>query len=289
MDMATRSSPPYAHAPEGARDEQRLPDGQVLVRRRWAVPGADRAVLLVHGLGEHSGRYQHVAEALNAAGYGMIGFDLPGHGQSAGVRGHAAYDEILDDIDCLLAEAGERYPGKRRFLYGHSLGGALVLYYTLKRKPSLNGVIASAPGLVVGAPVAAPKLLLAKVMAKLAPAFTMENGLDVNNLSHDPALVQAYKDDPLVHSRISARLGTDLLTKGSWMMSHAAEFPVPLLLIQGSGDRLVSPQANAAFAKLVPADKITYKVWEGFYHESHNEPEKAQVLQVMIGWLDGRA
>lgn len=264
--------------------------GIKIYAQEWRPSGEPRGVVaLVHGLGEHSGRYQHVAEALNAAGYGMIGFDLPGHGQTEGVRGHAAYDEILDDIDCLLAEAGERYPGKRCFLYGHSLGGALVLYYTLKRKPNLNGVIASAPGLEVGAPVAAPKLLLAKVMAKLAPTFTMENGLDVNNLSHDPALVQAYKDDPLVHPRISARLGVDLLTRGSWIMSHAAEFPVPLLLIQGSGDRLVSPQANAAFARLVPADKITYKLWEGFYHESHNEPEKAQVLQVMIGWLDGRS
>ncbi len=255
----------------------------------WRPEGVPRGVVaLVHGLGEHTGRYQHVAAALNAAGYGLTGLDLPGHGRSEGKRGYAGYDEILDDIDCLLKEAGQRYPGAPRFLYGHSLGGALVLYYVLKRRPDLQGVIASAPGLATGTPVSSGKLLLAKVMARLAPAFTMANGLDLNNLSHDPAVIAAYQNDPLVHDQISARLGMDLLTKGQWILDQAPTFPLPLLLTQGSADHLVSPQVNAAFAKAVPQEKITYQVWENQYHETHNEPQKQQALQFIIEWLDNR-
>lgn len=253
----------------------------------WKPEGEiNGAVALVHGLGEHSGRYQHVAQALNAAGYAMVGLDLPGHGQSGGTRGHSSYDAIIEEIDHLLSETARRYPDKPIFLYGHSLGGALVLYYTLKKHPKLCGVIATSPGLATAEPVPASKLTLARIMAQLLPAFTMENGLDLANLSRDPVVAQIYQADPLVHPRISAKLGLDLLTKGEWMLAHAAEFPLPLLLAQGSGDRLVSPQATAAFAQAAPADKITYKVWEGFYHETHNEPEKQQVIQYMLDWLN---
>jgi alpha-beta hydrolase superfamily lysophospholipase len=261
--------------------------GLKLFAQDWRPPGTLRGVVsLVHGLGEHSGRYQHVADTLNEAGFGLVGFDLPGHGRSAGTRGHAAYAEVIEDIDCLLKETARRYPSLPHFLYGHSLGGALVLYFCLKRHPDLKGVIASSPGLAVGDPVPPAKLLLAKVMARLAPSFTIENGLDVNNLSHDPAVIHAYQNDPLVHTKISTRLGLDLLTSGAWILEQAPRFPLPLLLIQGSGDHLVSPQTNTAFAKAVPQDKITYKIWEGQYHETHNEPEKQQALQYIIGWLD---
>lgn len=265
-------------------------NGQRIFAQAWKPDGETRgAVVLVHGLGEHTGRYQHVAETLNAAGYALTGFDLPGHGRSEGTRGHASYNEILLDIDRLLADVKQRYPTQPCFLYGHSLGGALVLYYALKRRPTtLAGVIATSPGLAVNTPVPAAKRLLAKVMSRLYPAFTMNNGLDWNYLSRDPSVAQRYKSDPLVHDRISARLGWDLLSLGPVMQAHAAEFPVPLLLVQGSADRLVSPAATAAFAKAVPADKLTYKVWEGFYHETHNEPEKQQVLQTMVDWLDQR-
>jgi alpha-beta hydrolase superfamily lysophospholipase len=263
-------------------------NAQTVFARIWAPQGEPKGVVsLVHGLGEHTGRYQHVAEAMNAAGYAMLGFDLPGHGLTEGTRGHASYDDILNDIDCLLKETSQRYPGKPGFIYGHSLGGALVLYYCLKRQPVLKGAVVSAPGLAAGAPLSPVKLGLAKVMGRLAPSLTMENGLDVKNLAHDFAVVQAYQADPLVHSRISARLGLDLLSKGQWMLEHAAEFPLPLLLIQGSADHLVSPQVNEQFARAAPPEKTTWKVWDGLYHETHNEPEKQKVIQYIIDWLDG--
>ena len=261
--------------------------GLEIYAQEWQ-PDADPhgVVAVVHGLGEHVGRYQHVAEALNQAGYGVVGFDLAGHGKSEGTRGHTSYDDALEDIDRLLKEAAERYPEKPRFLYGHSLGGALTIYYALKRRPALNGFIATSPGLVPGAPVPAIKLLLAQVMAKIKPDFTMDNGLEVSNLSRDTAVVQAYKDDPLVHGQISARLGLDLLTRGEWMQAQAKHFPGPLLLTLGDGDHLVSQHALRVFAEAVPEDKLTYKEWPGCYHETHNDLEKKLVLQTMIDWLD---
>ncbi len=262
--------------------------GLKIYASEWRPDAGPRGVVaVVHGLGEHVGRYQHVADALNQAGYGVIGFDLAGHGRSEGVRGHATYDGVLEDIDRLLQEAGERYPNQPCFLYGHSLGGALTIYYALKRRPALNGFIATSPGLYPGAPVPPVKLLLAKVMAAVKPDFTMQNELDVNNLSRDTAIVQAYKDDPLVHGKISTRLGLDLVTKGAWVQEQAAHFPGPLLLMQGDCDYLVSQQALSRFAEAVPAEKLTYKVWPGSYHETHNDLEKQQVIQTIIDWLNG--
>lgn len=261
--------------------------GLNIYAQSWIPEGEIRGVVaLVHGLGEHSGRYAHVAAALNQAGYALTGFDLPGHGKSGGTRGHTSFEETLFEIDHLLEDAGRRFPNRPRFLYGHSMGGSLTLYYLLRRKPDLCGAVVTSPGLGVGQPVPSMKIFLAKVMARLFPAFTMENGLDLNNLSRDEAVVTTYRQDPLVHPRISARLGLDLLTLGAWIQANAVELETPLLLIQGGGDHIVSPQATEAFAQAAPASKITYKVWENFYHELHNEPEKDQVFQFMLDWLD---
>lgn len=263
--------------------------GLKIAAQDWQPEGAIHgAVALVHGLGEHTGRYAHIAQSFNAAGYALTGFDLTGHGGSDGPRGHASYDSTLDDIACLLEEVADRYPEQPCFLYGHSLGGALVLYYALKRRPNIKGVIATSPGLAPSIPLPGAKLALAKVMARLAPSLTLANGLDLNNLSHDAAVIQAYTDDPLVHERVSARLGMDLLNCGVWIQAHAAEFPLPLLLMVGSDDHLVSTDAIAAFARAMPQEKLTYKVWEGLFHEIHNEFQKQQVIGYMIDWLAGR-
>lgn len=261
--------------------------GLRIAGRVWRPDGTPRGVLgLLHGLGEHIGRYEHVAAALNAAHYALIGADLPGHGLSEGKRGHSSYDEILDHIDCLLGEARAQFPGCPVFLYGHSLGGTLVLYHALKRRPPINGCIVTSPGLAPGEPVGTVKLLLAKLMPAIYPSFTLGNGVDRENLSHDAALILAYKQDPLVHDRVSARLGLDILTKGTWIEQHASEFPVPLLLEQGELDHIVSPEATKAFASKVPKDKLTYKVWPGVYHETHNEFVQSEVIGTMISWLD---
>ena len=240
----------------------------------------------MHGLGEHSGRYAHVAAALNDAGYALLGLDLRGHGKSGGPRGHTpSYDTLLDDIGRLLDEAAARYPGLPRCLYGHSLGGNLVLNYALRRKPSIAGVVATSPWLRLSSAPPAARMTLGRVMNRLLPAFVQSSGLDPTGLSRDPEVVRAYKVDPLVHDRLSARLGMAAIANGEWAIAHAAEFPaVPLLLVHGTGDPMTSAVATQEFAAKVPGG-CTLKLWEGFYHETHNEPEKADVLAYMIGWM----
>lgn len=261
-------------------------DGLKLVGRDWKPAGEVRGVVcLVHGIGEHVGRYAHVAAALNQAGYAMVGMDQRDHGQSEGPRGYTpAYDAFLDDIEVQLGSASKRYPGKPLFLYGHSLGGNLVLYYALRRKPTLAGVIASGPQIRMAFAPPAWKTALGRMMLNVWPSLAMSNGLDLQNLSHDEAVIRAYKADPLVHDRVTPRLGIGLIDTGAWLLQHAAEFTLPLLIFHGSQDRLTSPDASREFASKVPGH-CTFKLWEGLYHETHNEPQKAEVLAFMIQWL----
>ncbi len=260
-------------------------DGLQFFGQEWRPEGDARAVVaLIHGLGEHSGRYEHVAQYFTQRGLGVVALDHRGHGRTSGTRGHGSYDAILGDIDHLVQEAEKRYPGLPVFIYGHSLGGALVLYYGLKRRPQIKGVIATAPGLIP-ANASGAQIFLAKIMSAIAPGFQIDNGLDVTGLSRDPDTAVRYTADPLVHKKISARLGLDLMQNGQWIIQHAAEFPLPLLLLQGSADRLVNPDGARQFAENMK-DGLTYKVYEGWYHELHNEVEKETVLSDMVAWID---
>ncbi len=268
-------------------------DGLKLYSQSWLPgdkPGGEpkAAVCLVHGIGEHSGRYAHVAQALCAAGYALCAYDLRGHGRSGGPRGHSpTYDAMLDDIALLLKEAEGRCPGRPQFLYGHSLGGNLVINYALRRHPALRGVVATGPGLRVGTPQPALKLWLGRVVYHIWPGLTMPTGLVLEGLSRDPSVVEKYRADPLVHGVVSARFGLDFLDAGEWALEHAAEFPLPLLLIHGTADILTSPEASREFAAKAGA-RCTLRLWEDCCHETHNEPEKAEVLADMVGWLDER-
>lgn len=243
------------------------------------------AVGLVHGLGEHIERYHHVAASLNEKGIAVIAFDQRGHGKSEGPRGHTpSYDQICKDIDILVEQLKEIYPDVPYFLYGHSMGGSQTLYYGLKRKPQLNGLIVTAPGLRPANAPSAATMLLGKGMASLVPTFKMPNGLILEGLSRDPLVVEKYRTDPLVHGVISARLGIDLISSGQWIIEHAGELQLPLLLMQGTKDMLVNPEATAQFAARA-GKNVTYIEYPGYYHELHNEPEKQEVLKVIGDWI----
>ncbi len=263
-------------------------DGLNLYAQGWEPDAPPKAVVcLVHGLGEHSGRYAHVGMVLTQAGCALLGFDLRGHGKSEGPRGHAPSWEVLfSDVDCLLDQAAERYPGKGRFLYGHSLGGSIVLSYALRCKPKLLGVIATSPGLRTAFEPPRWKLTIGRVLYKVRPQLAMANGLDREGLSHDPAVVRAYNSDPLVHDRVTARLALDMFAAGEEALAQANRFPLPLLLMHGNSDGLTSFRASREFADAAPASKCTFKEWDGLYHELHNEPQQAEVFATMIGWLD---
>jgi alpha-beta hydrolase superfamily lysophospholipase len=264
-------------------------DGLEIFAQLWQPASKARAVVcLVHGLGEHSGRYAHVAEALGQAGYALLGFDLRGHGRSSGQRGYTpSYKALLDDIGRLIDEAGQRFPQRPRFLYGHSMGGGQVLNYALRRWPPIAGVISASPWLRTAFKPPAWKVTLGRIMNGLWPSFSMSNGLGQQYICRDPAVLEANRGDPLLHNRISARLGVTTMDAGEWALAHADEFPLPLLLMHGSADQITSAQASQQFAQQVPSD-CTFKLWEGLYHETHNDPEKEQVLAFVVAWLEGR-
>ena len=263
-------------------------DGIELFQQTW-VPAikAKAVVCLIHGLGEHSSRYMHFFQFLNGHGYIVTALDLRGHGKSGGQRGHSpSYDHMMDDIQAFVESTRDAYPGLPLFLYGHSMGGSLVLNLLLRRPVKVKGAVVSAPGLATGEKVAAWKTTMGKILYNLYPTFSMPNGLDLENLSRDPQVKEKYVADPLVHKLISARFGLDFIASGQWALENAENLSSPILLMYGSKDHLVAGDAIRSFAKKAPG--VTYKEWDGFFHEIHNEPEKEQVFDTTLQWLDNR-
>jgi len=262
-------------------------DGLQLFGQSWQPEGQSRAVVcLIHGLGEHSGRYTHLADSLTQAGYILISFDLRGHGKSEGPRGHTpTYEALMNDISSLLEVANKQFPQLSFFLYGHSLGGNLVLNYILRRHPQFKGVIVTAPWLRLAFEPPAFKIILGKITNQLFPAFSQKNGLDTKVLSHDVEVVHAYENDPLIHDHISARMFIGIYQSAQWALEHASEFSLPLLLMHGGDDKIISVEASREFADKINGNCI-FKIWDGFYHEIHNEPEKEKVFKFMVDWLD---
>jgi len=261
-------------------------DGLDMYARAWAPQGLPKAtIMLVHGHGEHIVRYDHVAAALTEKGYAMLGFDLRGHGRSGGPRGHTeSYDALMDDIAAFLQQVDERYPGLPRFLYGHSMGGNLVINYALRRKPELRGVIATGPWFKLAFDTPGFQLTFLRLVSSVAHGFSLHSPVDADNLTHDETSARTYEEDPLVHDIISARLLMTIHDSGLWALEHAAEFPLPLLLMHGADDPITSAKASQEFAEKA-GDKVTFKLWNGMFHEIHNELEKAEVFNFMLDWL----
>lgn len=252
---------------------------------------APKAVItLIHGLGDHSGRFAHVAKFFTNCGIAVTTFDLPGHGRSEGKRGHfESYDAVMQDIQSLVQYTVNKYPDLPVFLYGHSLGGALVLYFGYTQNANLYGLVVTSPGLSPAAPIPPFKLVMGKILSRVLPSFGMDNGLDTSGISHDPLVVERYRNDPLVHPFISARLGMDLIANGEWILARnsSSPFPYPLLFMQGDQDRLVNPQKNIAFGQQLTGD-VTFKTWQGMYHELHNETDQLDVFHLIFDWIEHR-
>jgi alpha-beta hydrolase superfamily lysophospholipase len=246
-------------------------------------------VALIHGLGEHSGRYAHVGLALAEADYAMAGFDLRGHGRSGGARGHvSSLNAYLQDIRQFLDLISKRYPGLPRFLYGHSLGGLLALAYGIQYGSALKGMIVTGPALRSSLQQQKVKVAVAKWLGSLVPSLTVSSGLDPKTISRDPNVVNAYVSDSLVHDRASLGFGKVALQAIDLCLARAKELAPPLLIMHGAADTVTYSSGSEEFARLVreAGGDVTSKLWEGLYHELHNEPEKAEVFQFMIEWLE---
>lgn len=246
-----------------------------------------RAVIaIVHGIGEHCGRYNHVAEYFNQQGYAVMAYDHRGHGESGGPRGHAPnLESLLDDLALFLRKVEKEYLDKPIILYGHSMGGNVVLNYVLRKKTSIRGLILSSPFIDLAFTPPAWKVKAAGVLKHLLPKLSLTNEIDSTLISRDPEVVTAYQKDPLVHNRITPGLLHGVLQGASWLRAYSGEMPVPTLLFHGTADGLTSHPASKAFAQQVKGP-LTFVEYPGLYHEAHNEPEKAGVLARINTWLE---
>ena len=267
-------------------DEQthRTADGASIFWQQWLPEGDPVGVVcLVHGLGEHSGRYGYVAERMTDAGYAVYALDLRGHGNSGGTRGDLRVDDAVSDIADLVAAAQSDNPDLPVFLYGHSLGGLLTMTYVVRRRPAVNGMVASAPALDSELREQKVKFTAANILGGIVPGVTIPTGLDAEGVSRDPEVVAAYLADPLVHDKGSLALAKQTFSAMDAMMA-TKRFPIPLLIIHGTADRLTVPSASRVFADNTEGD-ITLVEYPGMYHEPHNEPEKAEVLDEVLAWI----
>ena len=268
-------------------DEFRGERGTRIYFRVWR-PEAPRAIIvLVHGLGEHGGRYAHVVDCLVPRGFAVYAPDLRGHGCSDGLRGHVhRFTDYIGDVARLLDGVQAQEPGLPIFLYGHSLGALIVLEWARQRPDGLQGVIASGPALRRRFQVPPAKLLLARLVSRVWPTLSQRTGLPAHLLSHDAQVVADYVADPLVHDLASARLFTEATRAGEDLMARAFELSAPCLFLQAGEDGLVDAGATRwFFERLASADK-TLHVYEGFYHELHNEVERQRPLADLAGWLE---
>jgi len=264
-------------------------EGETIFAQGWSPVSVKGVVCIVHGFNEHSSRYAHVAEALCNAGYAVLAYDALGHGKTSGKRGHTpSYDAFLDSVKILLDEAETRFPGTKKYLWGHSMGGGVVTNYVLRRQPAIAGAIATGPLFKLGFEPPAIKVFLAKMMVNIYPAFTEKAELDSNGLSRDKEEVRKYDADPYNHGKITAGTFFGFFEAGKWALEHAGELKIPLLLMHGTSDRLTSPEGTTEFAGRAPQSLATLKLWEGFYHELHNEPvaDRQQVLSFVVDWLN---
>lgn len=263
-------------------------DGLSLFGRCWAPLAPRSVVVLVHGLGEHSGRYAHLAAFLTQAGYAVMALDLRGHGQSGGQRGHLpSLAQLQLDLDQWLEQARERFPGLPLVGYGHSMGGNLILGYAWRwgRAPFLAGLIASSPWIRLARPAPAWKVRAAKLLNTWWPQLALSNELDAADLSSDSAVVAAYRSDPAVHDRISVRLGNELLNQAEWLDDYRGPAGLPLLLFHGQKDQITSWEGTAALAQRLDG-AVSLRLYPDFKHESHNEPGKIVVFSEVQKWLD---
>jgi len=256
-------------------------------------PDAPARVLLVHGLGEHAGRYDHVVAAVQAEGLAVSRYDQRGHGRSAGPRGVLpADDSLLDDLGQVIGHLRRQGPpGQPLLLLGHSLGGLVVARFVaegLAARPApwwqpVQGLVLSSPALDAGMNLL-QKCLVA-TLAPLLPNISLSNGLDAAWVSRDPAVVQAYRADPLVHDRISPRLARFFAQAGPATLAAAPRWAVPTLLLYAGADRCVAARGSDAFAQAAPVAQLVHRRYDGLAHEIFNEPERAQVLLDLRAWL----
>jgi alpha-beta hydrolase superfamily lysophospholipase len=257
-----------------------------LVLYSSSVKNPRAVIFLVHGMGEHAKRYAHVIEYFKNVNIATVAIDLRGHGNSEGQRGHMpSFDHMMHDLTLSLAHVTNDYKGIPVILYGHSMGGNLILNYLLRNSDGVIGAIATGPYLRLGFDPPKWKVLLAKLSANIYPALSQPTGLERVALARSPQIIDEYENDPLVHDRMTASFFINIHQAGINAIARSKELEIPILLMHGSEDRLTSPEGSKDFHANAGSN-VTFHLLEGLYHEVHNEPEKNQVFKIQLEWIE---
>lgn len=263
--------------------------GETVFRRSWVSRAADRALLLVHGFAEHSGRYDHLGEWFALRRCSVYAYDLRGHGRSPGRRGHVdRFEDFLDDLQAMVEALRAEQAGLPLAIAGHSLGGLIAASFAIDRDPDVVGVVTS--GALVAFPQALPRsrVRMARILRRLVPRLAMSAGLDATGLSRDPEVVRRYLDDPLVFRRMTASFAAEVMAAVERYGSRADVVRVPMLLLHGEADPLCPPEGSRAFHAGLSSPDSELRVYPELRHEIFNEPEREQVFRDLLAWLEVR-
>lgn len=271
-------------------DRFETPDGLRLHQRCWLPEGdLGAAVIVLHGLTEHSGRCAGLAGALNGHGYAVYAVDLRGHGESEGSPSFIrTFDEHLADVALFVDRVRSRQPDGPLFLFGHSMGGAILALWAITRQPRVGGLVLSAPPVRVGGNMFPILRRLAGIFSRLAPRLRITR-LGSGMLSRDPEVVAQFRGDPLVfHGRFPVRTGAEILRAGRRIEAHAEDLLCPVLLLHGTGDVVTDPAGTEALFTRAHSHDKTLKLYPGLYHDLLHEPEKEEVTADVVEWIDAR-
>jgi lysophospholipase len=257
--------------------------------RELSLENPKGAVLIVHGSGEHIGRYEYVQKRLAKKGFASLGFDLRGHGKSSGTRSHIErFEEYLDDINNAYDYLYKKYKDCPKFLLGHSMGGLLALAFTEKHSDLFQGVFISSPFLGFKNPVQKPLKVLAKILSKVSPSVSFNNNIRADMVSRSQEVVKAYGEDSDIIRRVTARWFTEILRGLDETMRNAYKLKQPILILQAECDKLVDPEKSREFYKLCGSKDKEFEIMKNCYHELMNEPEKDEVIDRMIRFFESK-
>ncbi len=265
-----------------------LPSG--IRYRHWHAEGETRAaVVLVHGLGEHSARYQALAAHFSGRGFAVIAPDHLGHGESPGDRVYVdRFDDYLAGVRECRQVMATQYSQCPCFLLGHSMGGLISARLLLEDQSLYRGALLSGPAFAAEAPPPAIVISIGKLLSRIAPKMGMIE-LDSTGVSRDPAVVSAYQADPLVnHGKVTTRLSVELLGTMERVMQAAGDITLPLLIMHGAADSMAAPSGSQQFAETVGSHDLTFKLLPGLYHEIFNEPEGPEIIAEFADWIEAR-
>lgn len=261
-------------------------DGIKLFIRDYSLQNSNKVILIIHGLGEHSGRYLKLIQDFNDKNISVFTIDIRGHGKSEGKRGHSPfYQQLMNDIQCFIEHVTKKIPDQKYFLYGHSFGGNLVINYSFQENKKINGIIATSPLIKPSIAPSRIVLFMGKLFKKIVPSLILSNGININGISRNMQVINDYRNDPLIHNKVSVQLGLDIISSGIYALENSQYITVPMIVFHGKNDGLTSYSASQ---KLVQnsGPNIKFIGFDDAYHEIHNEPEKVELLRNIFNWIN---